>query len=78
MGIRTICDQGAINLAEAIVDRAVKDFMNSKPGSKEREEIEEFFLSDYFELITGANGSAFLKKLQDEYNKKHSKARKDR
>lgn len=75
---KTINEQGAINLVQAIVDRAVNDFMVTKPGSDARKEIENFFLSDYFESLTGSDGSVMLKQLQKRYNEKQKKARKEK
>lgn len=76
MSSRTINEQGAIDLVKAIVDRAVYDFMATTPGSSERIEIEHFFLSDYFATLTGGNGNAVLKKLNEKYDQKKKKARK--
>ena len=76
MSSRTIHEQGAIKLVQAIVERAVKDYMVTKPGSYERKEVEDFFLSDYFEALTGSDGSVMLEQLQNRYNEKQKKARK--
>ena len=75
MSIKTIHEQGAINLVEGIVDRAVKDFMVTTPDSEARKEVERFFLSDYFEALTGLNGSEFLEQLRKRYNEKHKKGK---
>ncbi len=76
--MKTINDQGAINLVEAIVDRTAKDFMITTPGSDSRKKIEKEILSEHFEALTGLNGSALLKSLQEQYDKKHKKARKEK
>ena len=74
--MKTLNDQGAINLVEAIVDRTVKDFMATTPGSDSRKFIEFEILSPHFEALTGLKGSELLKKLNEEYDKKRKKARK--
>jgi len=74
--LKTITDQGAVNLIEAIVDRTVKDFMVTSPGSESRKIIEQDILSEHFEALTGLKGSELLKHLQAEYYKKHQKSRK--
>ena len=78
MSVKTIDDQGAINLIEAIVERTVKDFMATTPGSDSRKFIEKEILSEHFEAMTGLNGRTFLKKLREDYDKKHKKTRKDK
>lgn len=69
-------DQGAIKLVEGIVDCAVKDYMATTPGSIARAEVERFFLSGWFETLTGGNGIALLKTLDEAYEKKRKKRRK--
>lgn len=54
---------GARMLVEGIVQQAVIDFQSSQPFSTERQEVERFFRSSYFESLTGLNGRAILKKL---------------
>lgn len=54
---------GAQALLEAIVQQAMIDFHASQPFSTERQEVERFFRSSYFEDLTGLNGRAILKKL---------------
>ncbi len=57
---RNITDSGAINLCEAIVKIAVSDYISTylyltvggKPSSVVRAQIERFFNSEYFELIS--------------------------
>jgi hypothetical protein len=78
MSIKTIHDQGAMNLIEAVVDQTVKDFMKTTPGSDSRKKIEVEILSDHFEALTGLKGSELLKHLQEKYNQKHQKTRKDK
>ena len=72
---KTINEQGAINLVQGIVDRAVKDFMVTKPGTYQRQEVEEFFLSDHFEMLTGTNGSGILEQLRKQYEEKQKKGK---
>lgn len=71
--VKDICDEGAINLIQAIVNRAGNDVLHSAPGSEMRKQAEEFFLSDWFQAITGLDGAAVLKPLQAEYDRKHKK-----
>lgn len=73
MSMKTLTDQGAINLIEAIVDQTVKDFMKTTPGSDSRKLIERDILSEHFEALTGLKGSELLKHLQEKYYKKHMK-----
>lgn len=54
---------GAHLLVEGIVQQAVSDFRCSHPFSTERQEVERFFRSPYFTTLTGLNGRAILKKL---------------
>lgn len=70
MSIKTINEQGAINLVRAIVNQAAKDFMHTTPDSDARKLIEWFFLSDYFEMLTGSSGIALLSHLRRRYNEK--------
>lgn len=56
MSIKQLDDYGAANLVEAIVRRAAVDYLKTKPGGESEKEIEGFFLSDYFETLTGKNG----------------------
>lgn len=74
--MKTIDDQGAINLIEAIVERTVQDFMATTPGSDSRKMIEMEILSEHFETLTGVNGMGMVKHLRERYDKKHQKARK--
>lgn len=52
-------------LITAIVQQAVTDFHDSKPFSTERQEVERFFRSCYFDQLTNLNGRAILKKLNN-------------
>lgn len=54
---------GAQMLVEGIVQQAMIDFRSSHPFSTERQEVERFFRSSYFESLTGLNGRTILKKL---------------
>lgn len=76
MSIKAINDQGALDLIEAVIDLTVRDFMVTTPQSESRKEIEREILSDHFEALTGLNGPAFLKHLEEQYAKKKQKARK--
>ena len=75
MNTRTINDEGAIRLVEAIVDRTVTDFMVTTTGNDSRRNIEREILSDHFEALTGLKGSELLKKLNEKYDKKHRKGK---
>ena len=64
-------------LTEAIIIRAVNDYrrcLRGKPLEGERgpskyhkKGLEEFFLSDWFALMTKVNGQELMNKLQEEY-----------
>lgn len=54
---------GVQMLVTGIVQQAVIDFHSSRPFSTERQEVERFFRSNYFDWLTGLNGRAILKKL---------------
>lgn len=76
MSIKTINDQGVIDLIEAVVERTIMDFMATTPNSDSRKMIEYEILSDHFEALTGLKGTEFLKYLEEKYKKKHQKTRK--
>ncbi len=69
----------AENLAHAIIMQAVKDFRDIKtilkrypkhePSLKMEEEIEDFFLSDWFTSLTNLDGDALLERLREETEK---------
>jgi hypothetical protein len=66
------------NLANAIVLQAVKDWRSAvrtlkkrpryDPAKQMKEECERFFRSDWFEQLTGVDGSVILRKLKQEEN----------
>lgn len=66
------------NLADAIVLQAVKDWrkavktLKKRPryeaAKQTREECERFFRSEWFEELTGVDGSVILRKLKQEEN----------
>lgn len=71
---KDICDEGAINLVQAIVRHASNDVLRSAPGSEVRKDAERFFLSRWFEVLTmGLDGKVALRDLQAEYDRKHKK-----
>lgn len=70
---RYLDPQGVDNLIQAIVDCAINDFMHAPPSSEYRRDAERFFLSEWFEQLTGFNGKDVLKKLQADYDRKHKK-----
>lgn len=67
---------GCLELVKAIIHQAKRDFMRTKPGTSAREEVEDFFLSEHFEGLTGVDGKVVLPVLHQEYNKKHAKEKK--
>lgn len=73
---KTIHPKGVEYLVHAIVAQASRDFFDSKPDSESRKEVERFFLSRHFSMLTGLDGKIVLKNLQEEYNRKHQKRRK--
>ena len=73
---RTINDQGAMNLIEAVVERTAKDFMATEPQSDARKIIESEILSAHFETMTGLDGRIFLRDLQMRYEQKKRQKRK--
>ena len=77
MSNKTINDQGVAYLVEAIVDRTVKDFMVTTPGSDSRKLIEKEILSEHFEALTGISGNALLKQLQEQYEQKRRKGKRN-
>lgn len=67
---------GYRNLANAIILQAVEDYRNAlngksysyyKPPEKVIAEIERFFSSSYFEILTKVNGEYILHKLKQEH-----------
>lgn len=73
LGNRNVHPDGYSALVCAIVQRAKNDVLKFKPGTPLREDAERFFLSDYFQKITGMDGEPILKRLIAEYNRKHRK-----
>lgn len=63
-------------LANAIILQAVKDYRDARKKLKKRpknedaklmvEDCEKFFCSDWFGVLTGIDGKALLRKLQEE------------
>ena len=63
-----------LSLAEAIVEQACWDYLQVLSGkckSREnvlcRKEIEDFFHSEWFEILCALDGDAILHRLQDEH-----------
>lgn len=64
------------NLANAIVLQAVKDYRsalrtlkrnkNSYSARRMKEEVERFFLSDWFSELTELNGAFLMRKIREE------------
>lgn len=55
--------EGCIALVHAIVGGAVKDYLRASPRSRVFKEAKEFFLSDWFGILTNADGKTVLKEL---------------
>lgn len=53
------------DLANAIILRAVKDYRRSY-NSRELEDIERFFRSDWFGVLTNINGEMLIRRLREE------------
>lgn len=73
MEMRRIDPDGAQWLIQAIVDRAVQDYMHAPEESGLRQDATQFFLSEWFEQLTGFDGKTALKRLKAEYDRKHGK-----
>ena len=64
-------------LANAIIEQATKDFRaaqkklaknpNNVTAQRTVREVEVFFLSDWFKVLTAVNGPAILKMLREEF-----------
>lgn len=73
-------DEGYYELANAIIMQAIKDFKgaylilkkhpDNKAATAEVKEITQFFCSDYFTLLSDANGPALLRKIKEELDAK--------
>ena len=67
---------GYEQLASAIILQAVKDYRKAYKGRRVRrktheiQEIERFFLSEWFMALTNTDGSSILKRLEEEVMKK--------
>ena len=69
------------NLANAVILQAVFDYRNALDGvsynrfppEKIARDIEKFFLSEYFEMLTKVKGQYLIDKLKQEHKEKHSK-----
>ena len=66
-------DAGVLRLAEAVVASAARDYADlvrcpwrSEALLRDRQELDAFFRSDWFRLLTGLNGSVILKKIREE------------
>ena len=56
-----------VNLANAIILKAVSDFRKSK-SYKRRAEIKMFFRSEWFKVLTELDGEMIIKRLERERN----------
>lgn len=69
-----ITDNGLHNLAEAIIRRAIIDYKAAyrnfytdpfkEENKNDLEEVESFFLSDWFETLSDLNGRLIIEKIQ--------------
>lgn len=74
---------GYQGLANAIIIQAVKDhhkalnILQRRPYDREqkavKKEIREFFQSEWFSILTRANGNRLLKEIEEEFNATHHK-----
>lgn len=72
-------NDGYINLANAIIEQAAKDYIKAlkvvekKPKDVDanitKSEVESFFKSDWFQMLTNLDGKKFISALQTEYKK---------
>jgi len=67
-----ICEQGYINLVNAIVNRARLDMMQNKENTPLYQEAKRFFLSDWFLELTGADGASAVKHIEKEKQKRNA------
>ncbi len=68
---------GYTELANAIIIQAVKDYRRASTPQMRRE-IKRFFLSDWFMVLTDADGKQILERLEQERGaKKYGKRRKN-
>lgn len=68
--VESLTDDGFLALVEAIVARAGEDVAHFAPGTQIRVSAEKFFESDYFSALTGLDGQAVLRDLQEAAKKK--------
>ena len=61
-------EDGCRNLADAIILQAVKDYRTALKHDERRRkrEIEQFFRSGWFRLLTELNGEVLIRKLRAE------------
>ena len=62
----TMDEEGCMRLVKAICAQAANDYraVRHRERSIVKEEIESFFLSDYFEQLTGLDGGMILERLK--------------
>ena len=81
-----MCDEGYYALARAIILQAVKDFkpaylrLKRRPDDKAAalrvKEITQFFCSEYFCLLSNADGPRLLKKIMEQIDKEQEHEKK--
>lgn len=74
-GHREIDPDGVQYLIQAIVDRAVKDYFRTANSAAMRQDAQRFFLSEWFEQLTGFDGKTVLRHLIQKHNKRHRRKR---
>lgn len=74
--VRDIHPTGYDNLVQAICQRAADDVLNFRPGNWLRKDAEHFFLSGYFDQLTGLDGFEVLYKLSQIYEENQRKKRR--
>ena len=65
--------KGIKNLVEGIVAMAIKDYMTWPPDNEMRKDAERFFLSEWYEILTGKSGLILKSQCDKLYCEKHRK-----
>lgn len=74
--LRSLTDDCFIDLIAAIVAQASSDVLHYSSNSEHRITAEKFFLSSYFEMLTGFDGRPFLAMLHAERRERMRKKSK--
>lgn len=70
---RYIHPTGYDNLVAAICQRAANDVLSYRPDNWIRQDAEHFFISGYFDWLTGLDGFEVLYKLSQMYDEQHKR-----